>query len=33
VLVDIVSGKSQKPLFFAHLTSGLFLFYFISGAM
>lgn len=33
VLVDIVSGKSQKPLFFAHLTSGLFLFYFISGSM
>ena len=33
VLVDIVSGRAQKPLFFAHLTSGLFLFYFISGAM
>ncbi|MEP7035901.1 MAG: ABC transporter permease, partial [Actinomycetota bacterium] len=33
VLVDIVSGRSQKPLFFAHLTSGLFLFYFISGSM
>jgi len=33
ILVDIVSGRSQRPTFFAHLTSGLFLFYFISGAM
>ena len=33
VLVDIVSGKSQRPEFFAHLTAGLFLFYFVSGAM
>jgi len=33
VLVDIVSGKTQRPEFFAHLTSGLFLFYFISTAM
>lgn len=33
VLVDILSGKTQGPSFFAHLTSGLFLFYFISGSM
>lgn len=33
VLVNIISGKSGRPEFFAHLTSGLFLFYFISGAM
>lgn len=33
VLVDIVSGRTQPPQFFAHLTSGLFLFYFVSGAM
>ena len=33
VLVDIISGKTQRPDFFAHLTSGLFLFYFVSGAM
>lgn len=33
ILVDIISGKTQKAEFFAHLTSGLFLFYFISGAM
>jgi len=33
VLVQIVSGRSQPPEYFAHLTSGLFLFYFISGAM
>lgn len=33
VLVDIVSGRSQRPEFFAHLTAGLFLFYFVSGAM
>lgn len=33
VLVDIVSGRSQRPEFFAHLTAGLFLFYFVTGAM
>jgi len=33
VLVEIIGGRSQPPTFFAHLTSGLFLFYFISGAM
>lgn len=33
ILVDIISTKPQPPEFFAHLTSGLFLFYFVSGAM
>jgi len=33
VLVEIIGGKSQPPTFFAHLTSGIFLFYFVSGSM
>lgn len=33
VLVEVISGKSKPPTFFAHLTSGIFLFYFVSGAM
>lgn len=33
VLVDIVSGRTKGPDFFAHLTSALFLFYFVSGSM
>jgi teichoic acid transport system permease protein len=33
VLVQIVSGKPKNAEYFAHLTSGIFLFYFISGAL
>ena len=33
VLVEIIGGRSQPPTFFAHLTSGIFLFYFVSGSM
>jgi ABC-type polysaccharide/polyol phosphate export permease len=33
VLVEVISGQSKPPTFFAHLTSGIFLFYFVSGAM
>jgi teichoic acid transport system permease protein len=33
VLVAIISGQSQGAEFFAHLLAGLFVFYFIAGAM
>lgn len=33
VLVNIISSKHYGPEFFAHLTAGLFTFYFVAGAM
>jgi teichoic acid transport system permease protein len=33
LLVDVVSGRSQGVWYFAHLLAGLFVFYFISGAI
>jgi teichoic acid transport system permease protein len=33
ILVDILRGGSNKPGFFAHLTAGIFAYYFVSGAV